>query len=123
MCSVRNRLEQVDDSGDITIGEFQDWWDARMDDDDADVQIDPQAIALRKMQEEKATTLAVDRIKHLDSRSLRKSIQTQTRAGFHHSQLHSPLQQQRASSSFRLAEHRVGGATATSAGVEAVAEY
>lgn len=45
-------LEQVDDSGDITVGEFKDWWDLRMQDAGNEVTIDPQAVAMRMMEQQ-----------------------------------------------------------------------
>jgi Ca2+-binding EF-hand superfamily protein len=45
------RQIDVDDSGDVTIGEFRDWWMLRSEEDSDGVALDPQAIALRKMEQ------------------------------------------------------------------------
>lgn len=49
--SGRLVLEQVDDSGDITVGEFKDWWELRMS-EHSEVDIDPQAVAMRMMEQQ-----------------------------------------------------------------------
>ena len=47
------RQIDVDDSGDITVGEFRDWWESRTEEDDSTaVNLDPQALALRKMEQQ-----------------------------------------------------------------------
>ena len=45
-------MAQVDDSGDITIGEFKDWWYQRMADTSEHAGVDPQAVALHMMEQQ-----------------------------------------------------------------------